>query len=62
MGHSDGIIVFVLFILVCLPLRYGDMLFAEGIKEQVLAVMVSAVDVRRSVCFSVNPSSLVTFS
>ena len=60
MGHTNYITVFVLFILVCSSLCRDDTLSAEGVKEQVLAVMVFAVVVRRSVRFSVNPPSLVT--
>ena len=57
MAHTYGILVFVLFVLVCSPLCRDDTLFTEGNEEQVLAAMVCAVVVRRLVCFSVSPLS-----
>jgi hypothetical protein len=52
-GHTDGAIGIVLFVMVSSFLCHGNMLFAEGDKEQVLAAMVYAVVVRRWVCPSV---------
>ena len=47
MCHTDCIVVFVLFILVYSSLCRDDTLFTEGIEEQVLAVVVCPVGVRR---------------
>ena len=51
MDHTDGILGFALFILVCSSLCRDETLFTDDNKEQVLAAMVCAVVVRRSVCF-----------